>query len=128
MKTIITVLFFAGFLTTASFAQSGHRQQNNNQSNGKGYQSQQSSGNNRDQYSQKSRNGNGGYSDNQWDNRNNQNNYGYNRDRDKRDRGDMKAYHNNYGSDNQRGFDDHSYKSWSRKSGHHRMYRDDNRD
>ena len=57
MKKIITLLFFAGCLTT-SFAQSGHRRQNNDQTNGKGYQQSQNSGNNRDQYSQNSRNGN----------------------------------------------------------------------
>ena len=61
MKKFITILFFAGFLTTASFAQSGHRQQNNNQSNGNGYQSNKNSGNNRDQYSQNSRNENARY-------------------------------------------------------------------
>jgi len=127
MKKIITLLFFAGCLST-SFAQSGHRQQSNNQSNGNGYQLQQNTGNNRDQYSQDSHNGNGGYSDNQWNNRNNQNDYKYNKDRDNQYRGDMRVYQNNYGSDNQRGFDDHSYRSWSRESRHHRMYRDDNRD
>ena len=126
MKKIITLLFFAGCLST-SFAQSGRHQKSTNQSNGNGYHSQHNSGNNRDQYSQNSHKGNGGYSDNQWDNRNNQNDYVYNKDKDNRDRGNIKAYQNNYGSDNQRGFDDHSYKSWSRESRQHRMYRDDNR-
>jgi hypothetical protein len=49
MKKIITLLFFAGCLST-SFAQSGHHRQSNNQSNGNGYKSQQNSGHNRDQY------------------------------------------------------------------------------
>jgi len=86
MKKFITILFFAGFLTTASYAQSGHRQQKNNQSNGKGYTSSQNSGNNRDQYSQNSRNDHGGYRDNEQNNRNNENDYGYNHDRDNRNR------------------------------------------
>ena len=129
MKMIFTLLlFFAGFLATASFTQSGHRQQNNNQSNGNGYQSQQNSGNNRNHYSQNSHNGNGGYSDNQWNNRNNQNDYGYNKDRDSQDRGDMSRNQYDYPRDNQRGFEDHSYRSWGRDSRHHRMYRNDNRD
>ena len=127
MKKIITLLFFAGCLST-SFAQSGHHQKVTNQSNGNGYQSQQNSGNIRDQYSQNSHNGNGGYSDNQWNKRNNQNEYGYNKDRDNQDRGDRKAYQNTYESDNQTGFENHSYRSWGRDSRHHKMYRDDDRD
>ena len=61
MKKIITLLFFAGLITTG-FAQSGHRQQNNSQPNGNGYQSNRNSGNTHNQYSQS--NGSGNYSDN----------------------------------------------------------------
>jgi hypothetical protein len=58
MKKLITLLFFAGFLTTASFAQSGHhRQQNNTQSNSKESGSYQNSRDNHDYYSKNSRNG-----------------------------------------------------------------------
>jgi hypothetical protein len=124
MKKIITLLFFAGCLTTG-FAQTGHRQQNNTQSNGNGYQSHQSSGNNRNQYSQNSRNSNGDYRDYRYTNRNNQNDYGYNKDNDNQGRG-VDQYH--YPSDNQRGFEDHSNRSWSKESRHHKMYRDDSRD
>ena len=127
MKKIITLLFFAGCLST-SFAQSGHHQKSTNQSNGNGYQSQQNPGNARDQYSQNSHNGNGGYSDNQWNNRNNQNDYGYNKDRDSQDRGDMSRNQYDYPRDNQRGFEDHSYRSWGRDSRRHRMYRNNDRD
>src|SRR5664279_5574579 len=79
-------------------------------------------------YSQNSHNGNGGYSDNQWNNRNNQNDYGYNKDRDNRDRGDMSRNQYDYPRDNQRGFEDHSYRSWGRDSRRHRMYRNNDRD
>jgi hypothetical protein len=49
MKKLITLLFFAGFLTTA-FAQTGHKRGGNkDQTNGKGYQQGQTSGNSRDQ-------------------------------------------------------------------------------
>ena len=127
MKKIITLLFFAGCITTG-FAQSGHRQQINNQSNGNGYMSHQSSGNNRDQYSQNSRNGDGGYSDKQSNNQNTQNDYGYNKDNDNQGRGDVRGDQYHYASDNQRGFEDHSYKSKSKDWRNHKMYRDDNRD
>jgi hypothetical protein len=59
-----------------------------------------------------SRNGNGDYSDNQCNNRNNQNDYGYNKDGDNQDRGDMRRNQYDYSRDNQRGFKDHSYRSW----------------
>jgi len=63
MKKFITILFFAGFLTTASFAQSGHRQQNNKQTNGNGYQTTKNSrSNNSYQNSQNSCNDNVPYS------------------------------------------------------------------
>ncbi|KAA9040795.1 hypothetical protein FW778_01770 [Ginsengibacter hankyongi] len=126
MKKIITLLFFAGCLST-SFAQSGHRRQTN-QPNGNGYQSNQNSENNTDQYSQNSGYGNGGYSNNQRNNRNTENNYGYNNDRDSQDRGDMRRDQHGYSRDNQRGWEDRSYRSWNRESRHHRMYRDDDRD
>ncbi len=86
MKKIIIVLFFAGFLITASFAQSGHRQQNNNQSNGYAYQPNKNYGSNHDQYSQNSRNENRGYRDNERNNRHNENDYGYRDNREHRDR------------------------------------------
>ncbi|KAA9040549.1 hypothetical protein FW778_00425 [Ginsengibacter hankyongi] len=127
MKKIITLVFFAGCLTTG-FAQSGHRRQSNDQTDGNGYQSQQSGGYNRDQYSQHSRDGNGGYSDNQWNSRNNQNDYGYHKDRDNQERGDMRRNQYDYPRGNQRGWEDHSCRSWGRESRRHRIYRDDDRD
>ena len=126
MKKIITVLFFAGFLTTASFAQSGHRQQTNTQSNGYGYQSHQGSGNHGELSSQNFRNDNGDYMDKQRNNRNNENEYGRNNDRYNQDEGNMGRNQYGYSRNNQWRFEDHSYRSWA--SRHHRMYRDDNRD
>lgn len=106
MKKIITILFFAGFLTTASFAQSGRRQQNNNQSNLYGYQPHQSSVNIGDQYSQNSRNDYGGYRDNQWNGRNNENDYRLNNGRGNRNRS-MREDRHDYQSHNHRRFEDH---------------------
>ena len=122
MKKFITVLFFAGFLTTASFAQSGHRQNNNKQTNGNGYQSNQNSGNNRNQYSQNSRNDNSGYRDNERNNRNNENDYGYNDNREHRDReyrgGDdnrrSEAYYPIY--DNHQRMENNRYRNYRRGS------------
>ena len=85
MKKIIAMLFFAGFLTTASFAQSGRRQQNN-RSNGNGYPPDQSSQNPRDSYGQNSRNDQNGYEDHERNNRNNENDYAYSDKREHRDR------------------------------------------
>ena len=125
MKKIITLLFFAGCVATG-FAQSGHRQQTNNQSNGNGYQSHQSSGNNLDQYSQNSGARNGDYKDYQQKNRNSEN--GYNKDNDNQGRGDVRGDQYQYASNNQKGFEDHSYRPWGRDSRNHKMYRDDSRD
>ena len=100
MKKLITILFFAGFLTTASFAQSGRRQQGNNQTNGNGYQQIQNSRDNHGQYSQNSRNDNADYNNNRQHNRNNENGYGYNDNREHRDReyrgGDENRRYGNY--------------------------------
>ncbi len=128
MKKIITVLFFAGFLTAASFAQSGHRQQNNTQSTSKGYGSQQNSGNSRGQYSQNFSTSNGDYKDYQQKNPNYEYDYGYNKDNDHQDRGDMRRNQYDYSRNNQRGFEDHLYRSWGKDPRHHKMYRDNNRD
>ena len=115
MKKFITILFFAGFLTTASYAQSGHRQQNNNQSNGKGYPLSQNSGNNRDQYSQNPRNDHGGYRNNEQNNRNNENDYGYNDDGRNRNRYRREERYG-YQGHRERRFEDHDnrndYRRW----------------
>jgi len=125
MKKIITLLFFAGLITTG-FAQSGHRQQNNSQPNGNGYQSNRNSGNTHNQYSQS--NGSGNYSDNQRNNAGTENDYGYNRDRDNRDGRGVRGNQYDYPRYNQRGWEGHSYKFRDRDSRHHRRDRDDNRD
>ena len=113
MKKIITLLFFAGCLTTG-FAQSGHRQQNNNKSSGIGYQSHQNSGNNTDQYPQNSHYSNGRYRDNEQNSRNTENDYGYNKENDNQGRRETRG--------------DQSYRSWSRDSWHQKRNSDDNRD
>jgi len=125
MKKFITLLFFAGIITTG-FAQSGHRQQNNSQPNGNGYHSNQNSGNSHNQYSQSS--GNGDYQDHQQGNSYTKNDYGYNKSSDKRDRGDVRGNQNDYTSHNQRGWAGHSYQSRNGDSRHQRMYPDDDRD
>ena len=115
MKKIITVLFFAGFLTTVSFAQSGHRQQYNTQSSTRGYGSQQYSGNSRGQYSQNSSTSNGSYNYNDGNNRYNENDYGYTNARDNRER-NMREDRYDFHRHNERRFEDHykrdGYRNW----------------
>jgi len=113
MKKIITVLFFAGFLTTVSFAQSGHRQQYNTQSSTRGYGSQQYSGNSRGQYSQNSYKNEGDYNFNGGNNRYNENDYGYNNARDTRERY-MREGRYDYNRHNHRRFEDHYYREGHR--------------
>jgi len=61
MKKIFTLLFFAGFVTTATFAQSGKRSQNGNRSGQTSYQSNQHAGNSQDRYSSSAFSKNGSY-------------------------------------------------------------------
>ncbi len=124
MKKIITLLFFAGLITTG-FAQSGHRQQNNSQSNGNGYQSNRNSGNTHNQYSQSK--GSGNYSDNQRNNAGTENDYAYNRDKGNQDGRVARGNQYDYPRYNQRGGEGHSYKFRDRESRHHKMDRYDNR-
>ena len=89
MKKIITLLFFVGFLTSA-FAQQDRHHQYGNQTNDNRNQSPKYSGDNNYAYS-KPYNDHKGYKKNdQWDKRNDENDYGYNKDRDRRDREDMR--------------------------------------
>jgi hypothetical protein len=125
MKKIITLLFFAGLITTG-FAQSGHRQQNNSQPNGNGYQSNKNSGNTYNQYPQS--NGNGNYGANQQNNGNAENDYGYNKDRGNRDGEGVRGNQYGYSQYNQRGWEGHSYNTRGRDSRPHRMDRDYDRD
>jgi hypothetical protein len=87
MKKIFTLLFFADFLTSA-FAQQDRRQQYGNRTND--YRNQ-SSGNAGHNYAySKPYNDHKGYEKNyQWDKRNNQNDNGYNKNRDRKDREDI---------------------------------------
>ena len=118
MKKIIALLFFAGFLTT-SFAQSGHRQKNDNQ----GDENVRIGNNN---YGDANKTYNEGYSDNQWSNRGNQNGSGRYSDRDNRDRDNGDRY-NEWGNqyNNCSGYSDDSYRNRHRRIFYFRMFHHD---
>ncbi len=113
MKKLMTLLFFAGFLTTA-FAQSGHKRGNSDQTNGNGYQQGQNSVNSHNQFSQNGRK-----------NRSNKNGYGKSDSRANTHgyRGDHEGYsrhnRNRFGNDHYR---KNSHRGWFHKRNRYDRY------
>jgi hypothetical protein len=110
MKKIITLLFFAGLVST-SFAQSGYRQKDNTKNNGNSYQSPRSGNSNFGD----TRNSNhrGGGSNDQWNKRGNGDGYGHD------------GYSENWNRHNERGgrYGEHrGYRNESYRNGHKKIF------
>ncbi len=118
MKKIITLLFFAGLVST-SFAQSGHHQKDNARNSANSYQSPRSGNSNfgdaNNSYNRSGR------SNDQWNKRGNGNGYGHDSygvsQNRHNERGDRHGYH--------RGYRDDSYRNGHKKIFFFRLFHHD---